>query len=108
MENIILIKVADQNKRKYYFLTWGRIFDRIDADLYSTIIRPHLTKFGIESAISFEVCNSLQEGAKAQYFYENFFMMCQSKIPFGKKYNAWQKSMVKKIKSGKEIYFLGA
>jgi hypothetical protein len=64
MENIILIKVADQNKRKYYFLTWGRIFDRIDADLYSTIIRPHLTKFGIESAISLKfaiVCKKVRK-----------------------------------------------
>ncbi len=106
MEDIILIKIADDKKKKYYFLTWGRLFDSTDDELYLNLIKNNAMKFGIKSVFSIEICESLQEGSKSKYFYENFFLMCQKKIPFGKKYKSWQKVMRKRVEEGKELYFL--
>lgn len=107
MEDIVLIKVINKNKKVFYFLTWGRVFDRTNEDSLINLIRPNLTKFRIKNVSSIKICDSLYEGSKSKYFYENFFKMCQSRIPFGKEYKVWQKTMSKKINEGKELYFLG-
>jgi hypothetical protein len=45
--------------------------------------------------------------AGERYFYEYFFKMTQKKIPFGPEYSAWAAEVADKIRSGREIYYLG-
>lgn len=107
MNDIIAVKVKDKTNKIHYFLTWGRIFDNVNNSETIKVLKPRLTKFGIKNIESIKICSSLEEASKAKYFYENFFLMCQKKIPFGSRYANWKKEICRKIKAGKEIYFLG-
>lgn len=107
MNDIIALKAKSKANKLYYFLTWGRIFDSIDESEIIKALQSNLSKFGIKNASSIKVCASLKDALNAKYFYENYFLMCQKGIPFGSRYSNWKKEMARKIKNGKEIYFLG-
>ena len=107
MEDIIALKVTDSQKGLGAFLTWGRIFDRIDSTELIKVITPHLATYGIMQPTSVLLCDTLREVACFAYFYESFFMMSQTKIPFGPTYVAWKTKMAQSIKAGDEVYFLG-
>lgn len=106
MEDIVAIKVFVKRKT-YYFLTWGRIFHPVDPTQLLEVIKPHLKSYDLEKFTAIELCDSLQEASLERYFYEAFFMMSQTKIPFGKNYPKWKTKMTKSLKAGKEIHFLG-
>ena len=106
MEDIIAIKVVTGSEKKF-FLTWGRIFDRVDEQKIIDIIKGFLSVYRIKEYQQIRVCESIQEASSAKYFFECLFKMSQKKIPFGVGYKKWQSSMRKKIETGKEIYFLG-
>lgn len=107
MNDIIALKVRDKVNKIHYFLTWGRIFDNVNDLGTIKAIKPSLAKFGIKGIDSIKICSSLKEVTKTKYFYENYFLMCQKRIPFGSRYNNWKKEMARKIENGKEIYSLG-
>lgn len=107
MEHIIGITVKDRVKGNAAFLTWGRVFGRTESEKLLNIIKTHLDTFNIHNLDTIEICATLQDVATYPYFYENFFMLCQEKIPFGAHYKQWQEEKRKAIIEGKEIYFLG-
>ena len=107
MEDIVAVEVIKLDNKKLYFLTWGRVFDPVDEQQLLRSLEANLKKYGIVQYKKITLCPSLQKAVKAKYFYENFFLMSQKKIPFGRKYQVWRKTMITKIKQGKEIYFLG-
>ena len=107
MEDIISIKVVINGSQKKFFLTWGRIFSPLDEEYIIEIMKKYLPNFGIRYYKEISICESLQECSSERYFFENLFIMSQEKIPFGVKYKQWKISMAKKMKQGKEIYFLG-
>ncbi len=106
MDDIVAIKVSVKRKN-YYFLTWGRIFHPVDSTQLLEVIKPHLKSYALENFTAIELCDSLQEASSGEYFYEGLFNLSQTKIPFGKNYPKWKVKMVKALKAGKEIYFLG-
>ena len=107
MEDIIALKVSVTVNEKKFFLTWGRIFSATDEIEIIKNLKKYLPDYGISHFEKIELCESLQESSSERFFFENFFMMSQVKIPFGSKYGKWKSSMAKKIREGKEIYFLG-
>ncbi len=107
MEDIVAIKIIDDSENAHYFITWGRIFDAVDPESLLQAVAMHLSKFGIKTFNSIELCSSLQEAANQTYFYEALFSFSQRKIRFGKNYESWRKKRKKKIRSGREIYYLG-
>lgn len=106
MDDIVAIKVSVKRKA-YYFLTWGRIFHPVEEAQLIEALSLHLKSYGIEKYTAIEICDSLKDAALEKYFYEAFFMMSQTRIPFGNNYNKWKRKMCKALRAGKEIYFLG-
>ena len=108
MEDIIAIRVTDSRDRKHYFLTWGRVFNRIETDELFSAIKPHLKSFGIKNGRHFHLCDSLREAVRQRYFFEAFFKMTQEKIPYGvSSYPKWKSKQKARIKKGREIHYLG-
>lgn len=108
MEDIIALKVTTEDDRNgLYFLTWGRIFDRIDDTEIIEVLSQNLNRYGIYSYLNIELCDSLVQASRERYFYEHFFSMCQKKIEFGTEYEKWREAKKKDLLKGKEIYFLG-
>ena len=108
MEDIVAVRVELQDGTHRFFLTWGRIQERVDPEPLEQLIFDRCEAFDLGGTpIKASLCGTLQEAVSAPYFYECFFMMGQQTIPFGKKYNKWQKQMDKKMRDGKELYYLG-
>lgn len=105
MGDIIAFKITEKNKKISYCLTWGRIFDPVNADTYIEVLKLFLGKSKTISEI--KICSPLSEASKENCFYESFFKMCQFKIPFGKEHTKWLSRMSTRIKMGKELGFLG-
>jgi hypothetical protein len=109
MDDIVAIKVRDTKARTHYFLTWGRIFDRIDPRELELVFTKHVSKFGIKNQTSVTVCDSLQEASSARYFYEALFHISQNKIPFGvSSYDPWRARTKKQMLSGLQFFYCGA
>ncbi len=107
MEDLVGIKIVDKTFGIVGFITWGRIFNRVDPQPLLDIVTKHLSKFGIVAVESIEVCDTLQEISSLPYFYEALFEFSQRIIPEGKIYKDWQKNMSKALERGEGIYFLG-
>ena len=107
MDDIIAVEVKDGKRGNAAFLTWGRVFDRIDPDIIENKIAAAAPRFGLHNIKSVQVCWSLQEVARYPYFYEALVAFSWKPIPFGKGYKAWAAKKRKEISAGKEIYFLG-
>ena len=107
MDDLVAVKVTDEEGGLHYFITWGRIFDAVDPQPLLEAITPHLSVFGIKNLTGISLCCSLREASSQPYFYEALFVFGQKKIPFGKRYECWRKKQKKAIKKGKEIYYLG-
>lgn len=108
MEDIVGIKVVDKKKGAVAFLTWGRVFDRVDPGPLEKAVGMALSGFGFKNVKSVKVCHSLQDVADYTYFHEGLVAMSWKPIPFGKKtYKSWIIRMRRAIPQGKEIYYLG-
>lgn len=88
-------------------ITWGRIFDAVDAASLLEAVTPHLSQFGLRDYSDVFLCYSLAEASDQPYFYEALFNFSRQEIPFGEGYEAWREEKRRKILSGKDIYYLG-
>jgi hypothetical protein len=108
MEEIVGILVNDKKRGDVAFLTWGRVFDRVDSKSLVRALVNGLRKFGIGEEASITVCQSLKEIASAEYFYEGLLSLAQKRVPYGKRsYPVWKCKMQRAINGGKEIYLVG-
>lgn len=108
MEHIIGIIAHDTLIHDVGFMTWGRLFDRVDPQSVIDTLKDYLSKFGINNAKSIEVCNSLQETSHYLYFYEGLFELCQEIIPAtADEYTKWKDQKLQSMKNGEWFYFLG-
>ena len=109
MENIVAVAMINAKGTRYYFLTWGRIFDVIDEAEIVNCVRLHANKCDVKKPIKAGyLCWDLQEASQEMYFYEAFYYMTQKHIPSERKsYEKWKKKIAKDLKLGKEVYYLG-
>lgn len=101
------IKIQDKVLGTVGFITWGRVFDRIDAQSLLDAVAKNSSKFGIQNLEKIELCDSLQDLSAFPYFYEALFAFAQENIQYGKKYEDWCAKKQKAILQGEDIYFLG-
>jgi hypothetical protein len=85
MEDIVAVKIKDSKSASHYFITWGRIFDRVAPKSLERVVAKRSSGYGIKNVKSANVCDSLQEAAKSRYFHEALFHLSQEKIPYGEK-----------------------
>jgi hypothetical protein len=108
MDDIVVVKVRDSKANNHYFITWGRIFDRVNPKSLEVLIAAHAPKCGIKNPKSVDLCESLQEASKSRYFHEALFHMSQEKIPYGiGNYSRWCAKMKKSMLSGRQIFYCG-
>jgi hypothetical protein len=108
MEHIVAVEVRLASGENRYFLTWGRIQDNVDPQPLAGLVLSRASRFAIDGVpASARLLWTLQPAADAPYFFEYFFMMTQTQIPFGSKYEAWRNKIAEQMENGKEIYYLG-
>lgn len=108
MEDIVAVEVTTSDGHRAYFMTWGRIQDIVDPGPIERLMLKVAHKFAIGGAAeSARICKSLQEAKDAPYFYEAVVAFAHKPIPFGPDYANWRRRMQRRMRAGKEIYFLG-
>jgi len=108
MEDIVAVEVTTDSGARTYFLTWGRIQDRVDPEPLVALMMSVVGRFKTPGvAVSARVCDSLQEASSAPYFFEYYFSFCQHPIPFDDRYDAWRSDMDALMRAGKEIAGVG-
>ena len=81
MDDIVAIAIKLESGERRYFLTWGRIFDRIDGSRLEELALEAASHVQLDgSAVSAHLCDSLQSAAGEPYFYESLFEMSQQPI----------------------------
>src|SRR5258708_6878743 len=81
MDGIVAVAIELEDGTQRYFLTWGRIQDRVNPKRLEEIVLKHSTSFRLGGAPArARLCDSLQEASQERYFYECFFDMCQRKF----------------------------
>jgi len=108
MDDIVAIKVRDSKAGVRYFITWGRIFDRVDPTSLELMVAKQASKFGLRHLRTVVVCDSLQEASKARYFHEAVFRISQEKVPFGiRTYALWRDRMKRQMLAGRQLFYCG-
>ena len=106
MEDIVAVKVVDSDGVVAFYLTWGRIQDRIDPAPLEALVLRHARQSGVRADRA-HLCATLQEAAGEPYFFEGLFSFSQRPIPFGEGYQEWRRSMDEAMREGKELFLLG-
>jgi hypothetical protein len=113
VENVIAVEVRLADGQRRYFLTWGRIQERLDPGPVEALILRHSAagySLGGGTPVAARVCYSLREAAvspEAPYFYECFIRFCQERIPFGHGYASWRAAKAAAMSDGGEIAYCG-
>jgi hypothetical protein len=90
LEDVVAIKARSKNGKAVAFLTWGRLFDRIDDIELLRVVKFHSGKYAGAPMTQFRLCDSLLEVADHQYFYEALLSFSRQPIPYGKRYESWK------------------
>jgi hypothetical protein len=107
LDDLIAIRVTENDGGSVAFLTWGRLFDPVDESGILAAVEKVLPRFGVGDYTKLVVCDNLGEVSGERYFYEGLFHFA-AKFDHGyKNYESWRKKKLKRVKSGKEIFFLG-
>lgn len=107
MEEVVAVAVETTNG-PCYFMTWGRIQHAVDAEPVEAIVLAAAVGFATPGTpVSARLCDSLQEVAQTPLFHELFFGFCNRPIPDGRRYEQWRKRMDARMRSGREISYLG-
>ena len=108
MEDIVAIRVKLASGGDRYFLTYGRVFDAVEAGRMLDAVARNLHAFdlgGVPARV--EQCHTLQEAKEQPYFFEAVISLAQNPIPFGAKYEAWRRKTAKEMERGKHLHYLG-
>jgi hypothetical protein len=107
MDDLIAVRVMENDGGSVAFLTWGRLFDAVDETLILEAVERALPVFGIHDYTKLIVCDNLGEVAGERYFYEGLFHFSAEFDHGYVDYQTWRKKKLKRVKAGKDIYFLG-
>jgi hypothetical protein len=109
VEDVIAVEVQTDDGRSCYFITWGRIQDRIDPEPVESVILAVARRFATPGkAVSARLCESLQEARDSPLFYEALLSFAHHPIPFGRtSYPKWRRRIDNAMRAGREIYFTG-
>ncbi len=108
MEDIIAVEVTTEDGHRAYFMTWGRIQDAVDPEPIERLMLKVADKFALGGvASSARLCDSLREARDAPYFYEALIAFAHQPIPFGPDYAKWRRRLQRRMRNGKDIYFMG-
>ncbi len=107
MENVVGIKFIDKKRGEGAVITWGRLFDTVNADELLKVITKKLPDFGVHNLESIELSYSLMEISDQPYFHEQLTFFIKRPIIFNTKHSRWIKRRREALKNGREILFTG-
>jgi hypothetical protein len=109
MEDVVAIVGTDSKKRSVAFMTWGRLYDRVDESELISVVAAQSKNFAGAPMKNLRLCGSLRDVSQYEYFFEALFYFCWRPIPFGTKiYSRWRTAARKRLESGKDLLFLGS
>jgi len=108
MEDVVGLIGIDSKRYSVAFMTWGRLFDRVDDSRLIEIVSARSKNFVGAPIKSIRICGSLNDVSGYKYFFDALLHFAWRPIPFGTKtYDRWRAATRKKLISGEELYFLG-
>jgi len=111
VDDVVAVEVELENGLLRYFVTWGRIQDRVDPQPLEALVLRHSRQFSLPApAKSARVCGSLREAADSEaapYFYECLLSLGRQPIPFGDGYEVWRADRAAAMEEGRGIAFCG-
>jgi hypothetical protein len=111
MDDVVAVRVGLRNGGERFFLTWGRIQDRVDPRPVAELVLKHSRGFSLgDEPVTAVVCKTLREAASsdsAPYFYECLLAFASSPIPEGDAYDRWREERAEAMRLGREISFCG-
>ena len=111
MDNVVAVRVGLRGGEERFFLTWGRIQDRVDPGPLADLVLKHSRAFSLgDEAVTATVCKTLQQAASsdsAPYFYECLLPFASSPIPDGAAYEKWRDERADAMRVGREISYCG-
>ena len=108
MDDIVAVRAETDAGQVGFWLTWGRLFDPVDPTAMIAAIRPHLRLAEQRGEINqVRICHSLQEASEQPYFFEGFWSLGQTRIPFGSDYEGWAAEKRAELADGRGLFYLG-
>jgi hypothetical protein len=105
----VAVKLADGSSR--YFLTWGRVQDKVDPGPVCEAVLRYASSCSLgadpEGA---RLCATLREAADsayAPYFYECFLAIASRPVPRGAECATWRVEKAGEMAAGHEIWYCG-
>ena len=81
-ENIIAVAVRHTNGHVNYFLTLGKFYWQAELDEIAGHVLARCHAFALDGEPqTAEVCRSLLDASQEPYFFEQFFALCQLRLP---------------------------
>ena len=109
MEDLIAVRLLLASGDERFIVTWGRIQHAVDPKPLEKIVLKRSTAFSLGSpAVSATVCSTLQEAKEQPYFFEAIFDFARRRVPSGKRYKAWLRKTDRRMRAGKDLYYLRA
>jgi hypothetical protein len=107
VEDVVAVRVTLDSGVHRYFLTWGRIQDRVDPGQIEAIVLENATRYSLGGVpVSATLC-LLREASHEPYFFEGLWSFANDGVPFGRGYNRWRRRIDKEMRNGSHLYFLG-
>ena len=108
MEDVVAVRLTLESGEARYFLTWGRIQDVVDPAELERVVLDSCTRYSLDGRpVSAAVCGSLGEARDEPYFYEAFWELSQTRIPFGRRYPRWRRRIEREMSEGEHLWYLG-
>lgn len=111
VEDVVAVAVNLTDGSNRYFLTWGRVQDKVDPGPVCEAVLRYASSCslgaGPESA---RLCVTLREAADsadAPSFYECFLALASQPVPRGAEHEAWRAQKASEIAAGREIWYCG-
>jgi hypothetical protein len=108
VEDVVAVAVRLHTGESRFFMTWGRIQDKVDPQRLEALVLRHARTCdlgGIPTEAS--VCLSLREASEAPYFYEGLLNFARAARPDAAAYAAWQDAIAADMQRGRHLYYLG-
>jgi hypothetical protein len=111
MDDVIAVEVRIAGDGRRYFLTWGRIQDRVDPGPVCDLVLRYSRSCSLGGTpVDARLCSTLREAAdspEAPYFYECFWRFASRPVPHDDSYESWRADIAQKMEAGQEICYCG-
>ena len=111
MDDVVAVRVEADDGTDHYFVTWGRIQERVDLGPLSALVLRHASTFiRPGKPVRASVCHALSVAAasgRAPYFYEALLLFARRPIPSDDEYAQWRAARASAMEQGFEIDYCG-